>query len=49
MEKTNMEDKMEQILKDEKEKLLFEIREAVLNKKSMMVDPNKIYYKKRRF
>ncbi len=49
MEKTNIEQKMEQILKDEKEKLLFEISEAVLKKKSMMTDLNKIYYKKRWF
>ncbi len=42
-----MEEKMEQILRDEKDKLLSEIREAVLKKKSMMVDPNKIYYRKR--
>lgn len=47
MEKTNIEEKMEQILKDEKERLLSEIREAVLRKKSMMLDPNKIYYRKR--
>lgn len=44
-----MERKMEQLLKDEKEKLLSEVREAILRKKSMMTDPDEISYRKRRF
>lgn len=49
MEKTNMEKRMEQLLRDEKEKLLSEVRDAILKKKSMIVDDDKIYYKRRRF
>lgn len=49
MEKTHIERKMEQLLKNEREKLLSEVREAVLRKKSMIVDPEEEYYRKRRF
>lgn len=49
MEKTNMERKLEQLLKDEREKLLSEVRETILRKKAMTVDPEEAYYKKRRF
>lgn len=44
-----MERKMEQLLIDEREKLLVEVREAILRKKAMMVDPEEAYYRKRRF
>lgn len=44
-----MERRMEQLLKDEREKLLSEVREAILRKKATMVDPEEVYYRKRRF
>jgi len=49
MEKTNTERKLEQLLKDEREKLLSEVRETILRKKAMEVDPEEAYYRKRRF
>jgi hypothetical protein len=49
VEKTDMERKMEQLLKDEREKLLSEVRQAILRKKAMMVNPEEEYYRKRRF
>ena len=40
---------MEQLLRNEREKLLSEVREAILRKKAMMTDPEEEYYRKRRF
>jgi hypothetical protein len=49
MEKTNTERKLEQLLKDEREKLLSEVHETILRKKAMTVDPEEAYYRKRYF
>jgi len=44
-----MERKFEQMLKDEREQLLFEVRDAILRKKAMRIDPEQEYSNKRRF
>lgn len=49
MEKNQTEKKMEQLLKDEKEKLLSEIQNRVEKKKSLMKNDEEVSYRKRRF
>jgi len=49
MEKNHTEKKMEQLLKDEKEKLLSEIQNRVEQKKSLMKNDEEVSYRKRRF
>jgi len=47
MEKTNMERKFEQMLNDEREQLLSEVREAILRKKAMRIEREQEYLQQR--
>ena len=49
MEKNHTEKKMEQLLKDEKEKLLSEIQNRIEKKKSLIKNDEEVSYRKRRF
>lgn len=49
MEKNHTEKKMEQLLKDEKEKLLSEIQNRVEKKKSLIKNDEEVSYRKHRF